>query len=242
MEKFRAFREWFRYGERTASFEKWEKLIVRHKGGMPFHRAPQSFTMTDTFMKAFDEMLPVKDGKLDTSIENEAVDKATKRLEVGRGITCGPGGKHLTVETKDSGRSEAKPEGSYLFRDPVPFEVGSVHTHPPGLSIMPSSPDVCRILQGEAVSIVVSPKKVVTLVRSDKTPFHPERAKAEKVMSEMGKKKSKQILVFSASPEKTDKDDPMKGKEVWSTSYADLSDLYIISYEAKRGKNIFVRV
>ena len=221
------------------SYEKWEKLVLKYeKKGIPLYRAPNTFTMNETFINTFDEMLPVKNGKLDTSIQSEAVSKAEKRLEVGRGISSGPYGTHLIVDARDSGYSEAKPEGSYLYRDPTPYEIGSIHTHPPGLDPMPSSIDVTRMIQGEPLSMVVSPRKVVTLMRSNKTPFYPKLAEAEDYMSQMAERKNKHVLIFSSDAEKKGE---TKKEKVWVTNYADLYDLNILSYEAKRGKTIFTR-
>ena len=242
VEKFRAFTELFRYGERPLSYEKWEKLVLKYtERGIPLYRAPSTFTLTETFMKTFDEMLPVKNGKLDTSIQSEAVSKAEKRLEVGRGISSGPYGKHLLVEAKDSGYSEAKPEGSYLYRDPIPYEIGSIHTHPPDLNPMPSSMDVTRMVQGESLSIVVTPRKVVTLLRSSKTPFLPKRVDAENFMSQMAERKKKHILIFSPTTHKEKELEDLEDTKLWVTNYSDLSELDILSYEAKRGKPIFTR-
>lgn len=235
MERFRRFKEKFKSAEKKPSpmsWDEWKKLILEHKtSGIPPQNIPDSFIMADGFMNHFDQMLPARNGIIDDSKYKEAAEKARNFWEVGRGIRTDAENSRFLIQEKNCGESGKNEHGVYLHRKPIPGEIAALHTHP--VDSMPSSADLLYLIYPPNVlEGVITPHRVILMIKTIKTPVFYLPAVAKGYLHQMKKEQSVENMVS-----------PMhqKEKQCWETTYADLAKLHIVGYEAPRGENVFVR-
>lgn len=91
---------------------------------------------------------------------------------------------------------------------------------------MPSSTDLFHLLlHDDIIGLVITPYRVIALFRTDKTPTFTNLIIVKGYLEGMGKTKGRIV----------DK------SGLWTLNHRDLNELHILSYEAERGRNVFVR-
>lgn len=230
MEVLRSLKDIVIYGRKPIGWTEWRRMFIEgRKKGVDSQLAPKMFYMSQDLLEVFDEMLPAKKGRVDTSRESEASKKALMGLEVARGLVVDFFGKSLLVQSVNDGDSSLTSRGSSVTRSVKLGEIGEIHTHP--RDIMPSSTDIGNILIGDfSTEIIVTPRRVIVLFRSLETPVFQFKPMVEGYLTQMG-----------ASKSKIERPSLNKEENLWTVSYQDLSELKILGYEGKRGQRVFIR-
>lgn len=207
-------------------WEEWKQTIIDNRqNGIPEESAPLCFSISKSLLDTFQEMLPIRrPGRVENRKPSEAADKAKKGLEVARSLIVDASGKRLMVNKQDVGESKLTATGARIELDKaVRSEIGVLHTHPK--DVMPTSTDLLFFFNhNNMVGLVITPYRVVAFFRTNKTPvLNPIIAKG--YLEGMGKAKGRSI----------------DESGVWILNHSDLNELHVLSYEAERGKNVFVR-
>ena len=230
MEVFRNLRDIIKYGHKPTSWVEWRRMVIEgRKNGVDRRLAPEMFYISQGLLEVFDEMLPVRNGRIDHSKESAAVKKALIGLEVARALVVDSLQESLLVQTVDDGVSGFTSRGAYVRFSAKPGQIGSIHTHPS--NGMPSSGDIGNILTKDlSTVIIVTPIRVIAVFRSLETPFFTIKEVVDGYLTKMGVLKGK-INERSINPE----------DNLWTVNYQGLDELKILGYEAKRGDRVFIR-
>lgn len=216
-------------------------LLLGRRAGVNEIGLTSVFQMGDVLMDTFDEMLPRGNIATDTKKKIDiALGRASIGEEVGRSLATDELGTKLFVQKRNTGTSTPTSTGVRLTLQQTPGTIGDIHTHP--IDVMPSGGDLTAILTGtHVVKMIVTPRRVFVLVRTNKTPNFPQQLVALGYVKEMGKQKGKLV---GAPSDFLDEWMPglatdMRQDMNWTTDYASLAELHIRCYEAKRGNNVF---
>ena len=230
MESLRNLIDIIKYHHKPTSWTDWRRMVIKGQiSGIDRQLAPKMFYMSQGLLEVFDEMLPVRNGRIDDSKESAAVKKALMGLEVARALVIDSLQESLLVQSVDDGVSGFTSRGAYVRQSTKPGQIGSIHTHP--IDIMSSSGDIANILTKDlSTIIIVTPIKVITLFRSLETPFFTIKEVVDGYLTKMGVSKGR-IRERSINLE----------DNLWTFNYQDLDELKILGYEAKRGERVFIR-
>lgn len=211
--------------EAPLSWEGWKQIIIANRDtGISEGLAPKRFAVSQSLLDTFHELLPIKsNGQLDTSKPSEEVERARAGLEVDRSLVLDPSGTRLLVNRRGSGDSHRRIDGASLMHRKRPGEIGIIHTHPN--DAMPSSTDLIPMLvYNDVTGMIVTPRRVIVLFRTDQTLVFPNLQLAKQVLDEIGRAEHR-----------------VNNEGNWMSTSRDLRSLDILRYEAIRGEAVFTR-
>lgn len=241
MEILQSIKDRIVYGEVPTAWDQFKKtLLERRLRGLIMAEAPRTFYVGKGLMAVFDEMLPVKAGRIDRSKNTAAVNKALNGLEVARAIVTNNKGEAFSVQIKDDGITRRLENASEIRTRRKDYQFGSMHTHPE--DGLPSMGDVEGLLKPDNLfEIIVSPNRVIALFRTTDTSTFSSNILAQGYLNQMGVTNGK---IDQFNEFYTEFSANFSGrsfvKNAWSLDYQDLKELRILGYEANRGSNVFV--
>lgn len=241
MEILKTIKDRLFYREVPLAWDQFKQtLLERRLRGLIMAEAPRVFYVSKGMVAVFDEMLPVKKGRIDKSINTPAVQKAINDLEVARAIVTNPNGKSLLVQTADDGIAQYLENGSEIKITRRDRQFGSIHTHP--RDGLPSMTDILTLLKPDnSCEIIVTPNRVIALFKTTDTPIFSSELIAEGYVMQMGRSKGK-INRFDEIY--TELSAGLSGlpytRNGWCLNYQDLREINILGYQAKRGSDVFV--
>jgi hypothetical protein len=205
-----------------------ETILENREEGLLEDSAPRSFTISNSLLETFQEMLPVTmPGKIDSKIFPKAAFMAKTGREVSRSIVMDASRRHLLVHVFNGGTPTTIEGRPGILHNKVLGEIGTIHTHPVSDNL-PSSIDIIPFLHDkQTLGFVVTPYRTIGVFRTNRTPYFSDISDANDYLDHLGK-------VTGNLP-------GADNSTIWKPGYNDLRRLHLLGYEAQRGSNLFVR-